>query len=50
MEDTLNNAYLEVFKKQKEHQFHVGNMNFRERIKKLNALQRAIQYTRNNFV
>jgi len=45
MEDTLNNAYLEVFKKQKEHQFHVGNMNFRERIKKLNALQRAIQYT-----
>ena len=45
MVDTLNNTYLEVFNKQKEHQFKLGKTNSRERIKKLNALQRSIQYT-----
>jgi aldehyde dehydrogenase (NAD+) len=41
----MDNRYLELFNKQKKHQFHVGNTSYRERIKKLNALQRAIQYT-----
>jgi len=45
MVDTLNNTYLEAFNKQKEHQFNLGKTSSRERIKKLNALQRSIQYT-----
>ena len=44
MGDTLNNTYLEVFNKQKENQFNLGKTSSRERIKKLNALQRSIQY------
>ena len=45
MKEAINKAYTEVFNKQKNYQFHVGNTNFRARIKKLDALQRAIQYT-----
>lgn len=45
MSDTIKNSYLEVFNKQKKHQFDLGKTSFRERIKKLNALQRSIQFT-----
>lgn len=45
MSDTIKNSYLEVFNKQKKHQFDLGKTSFQERIKKLNALQRSIQFT-----
>ena len=45
MKETNDIRYLEVFNRQKEHQFSIGNTNLQARIKKLNALQRAIQYT-----
>ncbi len=45
MEESINKAYLRVFNEQKKHQFQVGNSNFQARIKKLNALQRALQNT-----
>ena len=45
MEESVNKAYLRVFNEQKTHQFLVGNTDYQARIKKLNALQRAIQNT-----
>ena len=45
MKDTSKNKYSEVFNKQKRHQFDIGNTSAQARIKKLNALQRAIQDT-----
>ena len=40
-----NNTYAALFNAQKTHQYHIGNSTFKERIKKLKALQRAIQKT-----
>lgn len=40
-----NNTYASLFNSQKENQYHVGNTTYKERIKKLKALQYAIQKT-----
>jgi len=40
-----NNTYATLFNSQKEHQFHIGNTSYKDRIKKLKALQLAIQKT-----
>lgn len=41
-----NNSYAALFKSQQEHQFHVGNTSYKQRIKKLKALQHALE---NNY-
>ncbi|MEY8849776.1 aldehyde dehydrogenase family protein [Psychroserpens sp. XS_ASV72] len=45
MTDYTDNRYLNLFEKQKAHQFRIGNTTYKERIKKLKALQVAIQKT-----
>ncbi|MCB0383589.1 MAG: aldehyde dehydrogenase family protein [Psychroserpens sp.] len=40
-----NNTYATLFNAQKEHQFHVGNSSYKERIKKLKALKLALEKT-----
>uniref|UniRef100_UPI00404ABC41 aldehyde dehydrogenase family protein n=1 Tax=Gelidibacter sp. TaxID=2018083 RepID=UPI00404ABC41 len=48
MQNTHNfsdNRHFDLFKKQKEHQFVVGNSTFKERIDKLNALKKALETT-----
>ena len=40
-----NNTYAAIFNTQKANQYHVGKSSCRERIKKLKALQYAIQKT-----
>ena len=40
-----DNTYAALFNSQKEHQFKVGNSSYKERIKKLKALQFAIEKT-----
>ncbi|MFC4722540.1 aldehyde dehydrogenase family protein [Geojedonia litorea] len=45
MTDFMDNRYFELFNAQKKHQYNVGNTSYNQRIKKLNALHRAIQYT-----
>ncbi|RIA10864.1 aldehyde dehydrogenase (NAD+) [Flavobacteriaceae bacterium MAR_2010_72] len=41
----MDNRYFELFNAQQKHQYSVGNTSYNQRIEKLNALQRAIQYT-----
>lgn len=38
-----DNPYYQLFQRQKANQYKVGNSNYNQRIKKLNALQRAIE-------
>ncbi|WP_298904409.1 aldehyde dehydrogenase family protein [uncultured Psychroserpens sp.] len=45
MTDYSDNRYFELFNKQKAHQFTLGNTNYKERIRKLKALKRAIEKT-----
>ena len=45
MNDYRNNPYFELFSKQNENQFAVGNRTFKERFKTLDKLQRAIEVT-----
>ena len=47
LEPTLhsNNRYWELFKAQKENQYKVGNTTYRQRIKKLNGLKKAVEFT-----
>jgi aldehyde dehydrogenase (NAD+) len=45
MNDFKDNPYFTLFSKQKENQFKVGQSSYNERIKKLNALQKAIEVT-----
>ena len=40
-----NNPYFELFTKQYQNQYKVGNSTYKQRIKKLNALQFAIETT-----
>ena len=40
-----NNSYWEIFANQKANQFNIGNTNFKQRIKKLNALKNAVENT-----
>ena len=42
--------YLDVFNKQKENQYNLGNTSYKERIKKLNALKNAIENTYRNKI
>jgi aldehyde dehydrogenase (NAD+) len=45
MTDYTDNRYVALFNRQKENQFIVANTSYSDRVAKLNALQRAIQYT-----
>lgn len=45
MIDFKDNPYYTLFSKQKANQIHVGKSSYKERIKKLNKLQRAIEVT-----
>lgn len=45
MSNIINNPYYQLFLKQKENQFKIGKSTYRQRVKKLNALQRAIEVT-----
>ena len=45
MEDFKDNPYFELFEKQHQNQFAVGNTTYKQRVKKLNALQHAIEIT-----
>ena len=45
MRENTNNPYYNLFIKQKNNQFKVSNSLYSQRIKKLSALQRAIEKT-----
>ncbi|WP_299109202.1 aldehyde dehydrogenase family protein [uncultured Winogradskyella sp.] len=45
MNDFSNNPYFELFTKQYQNQFNIGNSTYNKRIKKLNRLQYAIEST-----
>ena len=45
MNDFSNNPYYELFSKQYNNQYTIGNRTYKQRIKTLNALQRAIETT-----
>lgn len=45
MGDTLSNTYLEVFKALKANQFNIGNATYKERVKKLNTLKNALEFS-----
>ncbi|SHG70443.1 aldehyde dehydrogenase family protein [Winogradskyella jejuensis] len=50
MTEKANNPYLDLFKKQKANSINVSNSTYNQRIKKLNALQRAIEFTFRNDI
>ncbi len=41
----MDNRFYDLFESQKANQFHIGNTSYKERIKKLNKLKQAIEYT-----
>jgi aldehyde dehydrogenase (NAD+) len=45
MGDISKNPYLNLFNKQKQNQFNVGNSTYKQRIQKLNALKNALEVT-----
>ncbi|WP_411894256.1 aldehyde dehydrogenase family protein [Winogradskyella sp. A2] len=45
MTQNTQNSYLKLFNRQKENQYKVAQTSYNQRIKKLNALQRAIEFT-----
>lgn len=45
MTEFSNNPYHKLFAKQRENQFAIGNSTYKQRIKKLNTLQQAIEVT-----
>lgn len=45
MKDFKDNPYFQLFSKQKDNQYTVGNSTYNQRVKRLNALQRAIEFT-----
>lgn len=45
MNNFNNNPYFQLFSKQKDNQYKVGKSTYSQRIKKLNALRRAIEIT-----
>jgi aldehyde dehydrogenase (NAD+) len=45
MTDHKNNTYFDLFSKQKQNQFRVAQSTYKERIRKLEKLQRALEYT-----
>ncbi|WP_299122106.1 aldehyde dehydrogenase family protein [uncultured Winogradskyella sp.] len=45
MSNFKDNPYFQLFFKQKENQYNIGNSSYSKRIKKLNTLQRAIEIT-----
>ena len=45
MTKMIDNPYYTLFQKQKNNQFNVANSAYNQRIKKLNALQRAVEVT-----
>ncbi|WP_439152234.1 aldehyde dehydrogenase family protein [Winogradskyella sp.] len=50
MNDIKNNTYYNLFIRQKENQFKIGKRTYNQRVKTLNALQRAIEYTYRNEI
>lgn len=40
-----NNKFSELFEKQKANQFNIGNTTYKERVKKLKKLKKALEYT-----
>ena len=45
MTQISENPYFKLFSRQKENQYKVAQTTYNQRIKKLNALQRAIEFT-----
>ncbi len=45
MKANLNNAYFEVFNTLKANQYGIGNTTYKERIKKLNDLKKALEFS-----
>ena len=45
MTDFKDNPYFELFSKQKANQYNLGKSTYNQRIKRLNALQRCIEFT-----
>ncbi|WP_179021147.1 aldehyde dehydrogenase family protein [Winogradskyella forsetii] len=45
MSDFNDNPYFELFSKQQQNQFAIGNSTYKQRLKKLNTLQYAIEVT-----
>ncbi len=41
----IKNKYWDIFNVQKANQFNIGNMSFKERIKKLDTLKHAVEIT-----
>jgi len=39
------NSFAELFNKQKSNQYLIGNTSYKERVKKLNALKKAVEFT-----
>jgi len=39
------NSFAELFNKQKSNQYNIGNTSYKERVKKLNALKKAIEFS-----
>lgn len=44
------NSFANLFNKQKSNQYNVGNSTYKERIKKLNALKKAVEFTYRNKI
>ena len=45
MSDFNDNPYFELFSKQQQNQFAIGNSTYKQRLKKLNTLQYTIEVT-----
>jgi aldehyde dehydrogenase (NAD+) len=45
MTDYTTNTYYNLFIRQKDNQYKIGNTTYKERVKKLNALKRAVEIT-----
>lgn len=45
MTDFTRNPYFELFSKQKDNQYNVSKSSYNQRVKKLNTLQRALEFT-----
>ena len=45
MTDYTTNTYYNLFIRQKDNQYKIGNTTYKERVKKLNALKKAVEIT-----
>lgn len=50
MKEKSNNSYLKVFNTLKANQFNIGNSTYKERIKKLDKLKKALEFSYKNKI